>query len=210
MGTSMPTSDLPGMGARMRTVEAASASARSSASAVTRESRTPLAISTSNSVTVGPATQSTTRDGMSKVASVSAIALAVERCSASEALCAEAPDVGVCESMRERRQREALERPRRHRPRRGHGLASGLGIRPSPGRRRCAAGSAAPVSSATSPATSGLAMRDGVRSSLTGTPSRRRGSAFLRENVSRTQATRAVIDMPVTMSPTRTSPLSST
>ncbi len=50
-------------------------------------SRTPLAISTSNSVTVGPATQLTTRDGMSKVASVSVIACAVERCSVSLALC---------------------------------------------------------------------------------------------------------------------------
>ena len=85
-GTSMPTSDLPGIGARMRTVEAASESARSSASAVTLERRTPLAISTSNRVTVGPATHATTRAGMSKVASVSAIACAMARSSVSEAL----------------------------------------------------------------------------------------------------------------------------
>ena len=71
----------------MRTVEAASDSARSSASAVTLESLTPLAISTSNSVTVGPATQATTRAGMSKVASVSAMACAMARSSVSDVLC---------------------------------------------------------------------------------------------------------------------------
>ncbi len=73
LGTSIPTRDLPGIGARIRTVDAASESARSSARAVMRDSRTPFAISTSNSVTVGPATQATTLAGISNVASVSAI-----------------------------------------------------------------------------------------------------------------------------------------
>ena len=85
LGTSMPMSDLPGIGASTRTVAVASASARSSASAVTRLTLTPFAIFTSKSVTVGPAIQSSTRDGMSKVASVDSMTWAVPLSSLSEA-----------------------------------------------------------------------------------------------------------------------------
>ena len=108
-------------------MDAASDSARSSASAVIRESRTPLAISTSKSVTVGPATQSTTRAGMSKVASVSAIACAVERSSVSLALCFEALSL-VLASRPMLRQDEALHRPWGHGLGDRHGLARDLGV----------------------------------------------------------------------------------
>ena len=68
-------------------VGAASASARSSESAVTRLTFTPLAISTSNIVTVGPGIQFTTRAMMSNVANVCSMSPAVWRSSFSEALC---------------------------------------------------------------------------------------------------------------------------
>ncbi len=69
-GISIPTTDLPGMGASIRMVRAASAIARSSASPSIRLTLTDGSGSTSYWVTTGPAFHFTTRLGMLKLASL--------------------------------------------------------------------------------------------------------------------------------------------
>ena len=81
----MPTWLVPGIGAKMRTPGAASASAMSSCNAMILLTRTPLGRSTLNSVTVGPATQPTTVAMMLKSSSVPCSSAAVAASSRSSA-----------------------------------------------------------------------------------------------------------------------------
>jgi hypothetical protein len=80
-GTSIPTTLLPGIGASMRSVRAASASARLSLSDSTRDRRMPGAIFSSYRVTTGPGVTSTTLAAMLKCASVCSMTSALLRIS---------------------------------------------------------------------------------------------------------------------------------
>ena len=69
LGTSIPTTDLPGSGATMRRLTALSASARSSARLTMRATLVPGAGSNSYIVTTGPGLTSVTRPSIPKLAS---------------------------------------------------------------------------------------------------------------------------------------------
>ena len=73
LGISIPTTSLPGMGASIRIERAASAIARSSASASTRESLTRASGLTSYWVTTGPMFWPTTVAGIWKLRSFSSM-----------------------------------------------------------------------------------------------------------------------------------------
>ena len=75
-GTSIPTADLPGMGASMRTLGAASASAISLVRLLIFWTRTPGAGWTSNRVTTGPCSQRVTLASTPKLARVCSNCLA--------------------------------------------------------------------------------------------------------------------------------------